>query len=416
MTGLICRSFVLCYTVGSSPCMRELTMLLRHKLSLQKKHPKKFPAIKSIDSILQNLNGTLLYYGIQNQPPETWTPAWNRAKAGVLASSAFPSAELLDQSGGGVMDAANWTAGSSATLTNPSTGILRIARNGVNNPTATEDIFIVDHRYRITGETRSDGNAIPRITHFGGSAFTGTNSTSWQTFDFELDLVGLNVVNFQSQTSIGTEYTEWRNLTITEVNPLNENITSLTIGQPGQGNIQNLAQADGTNDLLSLGAPGVTALDTIFSADPITLFGVNKVSSAGLWTDTNVRTIANFGIDGNNFFKVGSDGVGNLQAQVKSGGSVTRTLNTPMTTTDLFSWELTRNGNNLELFVDKVSVDTDSTGLNAWAGTLNQALCTFFAGSTGGEFFSGFGAYLGMADQVWIQSDINSFHDSLGIG
>jgi hypothetical protein len=125
--------------------------------------------------------------------------------------------QLLDTSGDGALDKDNWTAGNSATLTNPSTNLLRVARNGVNNPQAEQTVLTVGKRYRISGEARSDGNATPKLRYSGGELWGGTTSTDWQAFDVEHVETGNGKVILRSSTSTGTEYTEWRNVVVQEV-------------------------------------------------------------------------------------------------------------------------------------------------------------------------------------------------------
>jgi hypothetical protein len=119
------------------------------------------------------------------------------------------------------MDASNWIPGGSATLTNPTPDVLRVSRNGVNNPSANQDVVEIGKVYRVAGEARSDGNVTPRVL-FGGLSgdsviFVGTTSTSWQSFDVEQEALIDQLIRLQALTSTGTEYGEFRNLTVREV-------------------------------------------------------------------------------------------------------------------------------------------------------------------------------------------------------
>jgi hypothetical protein len=113
------------------------------------------------------------------------------------------------------MDAANWTAGNSATLSNPSPGVLRIARNGVDNPFATQAVTTIGVTYRCQSEVRSDGNATSRMIN-QPDFVDGTNSTDWQALQLENET---NDISFtiQARTTVGTEYVEYRNASVKEV-------------------------------------------------------------------------------------------------------------------------------------------------------------------------------------------------------
>lgn len=108
----------------------------------------------------------------------------------VPASDATPSQTLTD----GDMETSgtgSWTAFNLAALTKQTTTphggsqLLRIAVNGATGPAAGQTIFSIGTPYRVYGYARSDGSAAPRIRDSAGTTlWTGTTSTSWQSFDF----------------------------------------------------------------------------------------------------------------------------------------------------------------------------------------------------------------------------------------
>ena len=125
-----------------------------------------------------------------------------------------------DMETGGVDD---WTANNSATLTKEvgdphgGTQSLRIARNGVNNPGANQGADLtIGKWYRAQGWAKSDGNAVPALADGGAIHWTGTTSTSYQVFNVVFR--ALNVLfQPQSNTTTGAEFTEWDDLTISEL-------------------------------------------------------------------------------------------------------------------------------------------------------------------------------------------------------
>ncbi len=122
---------------------------------------------------------------------------------------------------------ASWSVGASATLTKPTgegaedgTQILKVARNSAANPFAYQTIFTIGDQYRITGWTRSDGNATPSVFQDDGLDWNGTTSTSWQYFD-EVFTCGAGDmhIRLRAVTDTGTEYVEFDDVFVTLVEP-----------------------------------------------------------------------------------------------------------------------------------------------------------------------------------------------------
>jgi len=116
----------------------------------------------------------------------------------------------------------SWTAGNSATLSKqtgtPHGGsqVLRVLRNGVDNPYASQTILTSGSAYRVYGYVRSDGTATPSVRQnsFATTLFTGTTSTSWQPFDVALAANSTNI-NLGS-TATGANYVEYDDVTVVE--------------------------------------------------------------------------------------------------------------------------------------------------------------------------------------------------------
>ena len=110
-------------------------------------------------------------------------------------------------------------------------------------------IFTVGKTYHFSGYARSDGTTVPRIKTEGTTTiWTGTNSKSWQRFDFMATVLGpdLDLIFTASSAS----YVEWDDIFVTEytatINPnLNRSLSFATprchrtrwlIGGGSQGN------------------------------------------------------------------------------------------------------------------------------------------------------------------------------------
>jgi hypothetical protein len=137
----------------------------------------------------------------------------------VPAYDATPSQTLTD----GNMETSgtgNWTAFNLAVLskqtTSPHGGSqhLRIAVNGATGPAAGQTVFSIGTPYRVYGYARSDGSATPRIRDSAGSTlWTGTTSTSWQSFDFTF-IAAATGLRLDTTSSTLSQYVEFDDVTV----------------------------------------------------------------------------------------------------------------------------------------------------------------------------------------------------------
>jgi hypothetical protein len=85
-----------------------------------------------------------------------------------------------------------------------------------------QNVLTAGKRFHITGWARSDGTRIPSLYgQTSGNEWTGTNSTSWQRFDFISTQIPAGL--FSTRLLVGTlstgsvsDYTEWDDLMVTE--------------------------------------------------------------------------------------------------------------------------------------------------------------------------------------------------------
>ena len=221
----------------------------------------------------------------------------------ILASTAFPGSELLDDGDMEAGDTSAWTV-SDSTLskqtTNPHGGtrLLRVtatAQAGARVPQAVQSFLTVGKRYRMTGWARSDGTEIPQAFLGGSTGFTGTNSTDWQPFDFEIVAAAVAISLFFNKTDPGgTEYAEFDDVTVTEANPLNGDTTGATINQSAGSKLKKSYSFDKTNDFVDVYS---AEINSIFDPTKGTLLAFAKVSGAGVWTDGSDRKIATIGVN-----------------------------------------------------------------------------------------------------------------------
>ena len=286
----------------------------------------------------------------------------------IAASSASPGAEELSEAGDGTADKDNWTAIGNATLTNPSTGILRIARNGTNNPRAAQATLIAGKRYLQTAQARSDGNAIPRVLGPSSLAvWIGTNSTEWQNVSVEFVPTAVSV-QIVSQTSTGTEYTEWRNLSVTEVNPLNGDIIGCTIGQPsGLPGLPYLYSSEGISNYVDIHCAELNSM-----LDPASDFSIGIVGQSDTWV-AGIDYLLRLAVDANNSIEIYRSGT-DLVAVFVAGGTAETIIITSGSPSTPFIIEITREGNDFSAYYNGV-LDSTETIAGAYVGNLDSTLC-----------------------------------------
>lgn len=259
----------------------------------------------------------------------TWVDTTGK-QTGILANSVYPGPELLDESGDGVMDKDNYTPQNGGTLTNPSIGILRVTRDGGDNPAARQVVTTIGRRFKQILQARSDGNATPIVTFLstGQIEWTGTTTTDWQNVNFE-QIAANTPIEYGAITSTGTEFVEFRLASVTEANPMNGDNNGMAIVS-ADGNLGLALEGDGATTYLDL-----TSAEFNSKLDP-TDFHVLLWMQKDTW-DTTERDILSFTVDANNWIRiVDTTTAGTLSFQFKAGGTLEEvTLVTGSPTTDV---------------------------------------------------------------------------------
>ncbi len=136
-----------------------------------------------------------------------------------IPSSMTPASNLLTDGTMETAGTASWTAINSATLTKqtgtPYAGsqVLRVARNGVSTPGAAQTVLSSGSVYRVYGYARSDGSATPIVRHGTTTIWTGTTSTTWQSFDVVF-ISGATDLRISTTTNTGSQYVEFDNVVV----------------------------------------------------------------------------------------------------------------------------------------------------------------------------------------------------------
>lgn len=268
-----------------------------------------------------------------------------------------------------------WTAANSATVTKetgtPLQGaqVLRIARNGVNDPRVSQSILIIGKTYRIRGTYRSDGNALPRISLGATTLITGTNSTSSQAVEtvFVASAVDLR---FAAITSTGTQYAEFDGFTVEEVSPMVGVISGTLLSQPGIGGAAS-HKFDGVNDYDDI---YTLTFNSAFNPLAGTLIVLGKLTPGVLTDGTNDEFIRLF-VDASNFLILRKPTTNNVLDFFYVAGGTTETLQPAFTSTNWFlmAMPFSKADDKVEYLLNGAEVGADATALGTFVGNFSTS-------------------------------------------
>lgn len=137
---------------------------------------------------------------------------WAEAVTGVyrvfpFAGTSVAASHKLQDPDMEVADTSFWTAGNAATLSKQTgtpyegTYCLRVAHAGTSDPYAYQTSLEIGRDYTIAGYARSDGTGVPKILDGTTVLWTGTTSTSWQSFSVAFTSTA-NDLRFQNTIAV----------------------------------------------------------------------------------------------------------------------------------------------------------------------------------------------------------------------
>jgi len=304
----------------------------------------------------------------------------------IAASTAYPGAELLTDGDMEAEDTSAWGTGGDPVLSKETTSphggtrVLRVAWGSTSNPDARQNIITIGKRYRATGYARGDGTYIPTFRSQVKVLWTGTSSTDWQAFDVEFDATSNTIVQLSSNLT-GAGYVEFDDVSVREVNPLNGDITGVTINQDAGSLLKKAYLFDGTNDYVDAYSP---ELNSLFDPTKGTLLAFAKVANAGVWTDGAFRYALSLRADADNTIEVFKRNTNNaLDLLYVAGGTQSRVSLTGLTNTDwlllTLKWDTTVD--KVQGYLNGTQSGADKTGLGTWIGNLASNQTTIGASS-----------------------------------
>jgi hypothetical protein len=308
----------------------------------------------------------------------------------ILASTSYPSAELLTDGNMETAGTAAWTAVGSATLTkqtsDPHGGAqyLRVAYNGTSNPRAQQTILTAGKSYRATGFMRGDGTFAPRVrTSTTNPLVAGTSSTSWQAFDVKFIAPATEAFQLQSDAT-GAGFAEFDDVSVTEVNPLTGIDSGVTAGISAGSRLQWAKSYDGVNDLSNIYSAD---LNSIFTPSVGSFRIAVQMANVGVWSDGIERHIVDLQADTSNRIRIYKATTGDLVFQYTAGGTGKTVTISGLTTTTFMLLEITwdtsaaAGSGEMKVYLNGVQQGTQ-TGLGAWVGNLATTTCCLGASST----------------------------------
>jgi hypothetical protein len=321
----------------------------------------------------------------------------------VTPDTSIRPGELLQDADMEAAGTGVWSTGNIASISKQSTSphggsqVLRVQVGGANGSPITYQPLLTGKTYRVTGYARSDGTATPKVDDGGGNVkWSGTTSTNWQAFDVTFvqssTLVASGILFHTQGTPSSSDYTEWDDLSVTEVDPLvGKPVNGVTLGSASGGHLTNAYTFDGTNDFVNTYS---TDLNSTFNPDEGTMVAWAKVSGAGVWSDASIRSINTLLSDANDYVQINKTGGANtLSFEYKAGG--TSKLITSSSLGGSTSWfqvviTWSKSADQVKAYINGSQVGSTLTGLGTYVGNLTSTGQTIGAnGTTGFEPWSG---------------------------
>lgn len=293
----------------------------------------------------------------------------------IAASSSFPGADVIVN--GNFATDTDWTKGDAAITI--SGGVATWSGAQAGNADLTADVAPLTNGLRYLIFFEVSGYSAGTITPLFGTQ-AGTGRTANGTYTEEVTANGTAFVMRGDATFAGNI----DNVIVKPANPLNADHSNVTIGQPsGVPGLPYAAEyvpaSNSYTDAYS------AEINSILDPTSGCLFGLAKVSGAGVWADGAARYIARLrGPDnGEQIFLAKNAGNNAFQITYAAGGVLEGVTVTPYSPIDLFfpyvDWEVP---GNMRAFIDGVQTGSSQAIGGTWVGNLSSPQTTIGALST----------------------------------
>lgn len=333
----------------------------------------------------------------------------------IAASSDFPGAQLLDESGAsGTATAANWDIASGATKENPEQGVLRVGLIGADNTAWVEQDALTIGKRNLTGlQVRSNGLATPRVWENNAVTllFTGTASTEWQDVNLEFVATGTDIDIGLTDVGVIDSYVEFRNISTREANPMNGDLTSITVGIAGSRNVEFVMSSNGATSVGKF-----TTIAEVNSKIDFANGGMMIIGQSDTWA-AGIDVLWRLAVDNDNEVIFERDGT-DLICRYKQGG-VSSTITVPSGSpaglwTLSMDWDV--DGAGLRGFYQGIQSGSAQTIAAAIIGNLNKTKCNFFADtSTPTNVWAGDLAHAGLFYRTPTAAEHKNYNSGSGL-
>lgn len=271
----------------------------------------------------------------------------------------------------------NWTVLNNATVTKDNsaphggTSALKIAGDGVSTAGVSQAAFAIGKTYHVTGWAKGDGTATPRLQDGSTSFFSGTTSTTWQQIDVTFVPTTVNFRIGSTNVNSAGNFTEWDDMSLTEVNPLVGKPTNgVAFPTASGGHLTNAYSFDGSNDVVNIYS---SDLNSAFNPSEGSIVIWAKVSGSGVWSDGIQRTLIHIRVDGSNDMNIKKQ-TSNLMQFVYTAGGVIKSLAFAISPAGWTQYALTWNKSSDQaiFYINGIQNGATQTGLGTWAGNFNS--------------------------------------------
>lgn len=353
-----------------------------------------------------NSNGITFQHAVAGTTDIDW-PNTTIKQTDIAASSSFPGAELFvtanaasDPAGTEADATTGWakSAGAVALTSDSSvksTGGFSIkavfAGNGHNISFDLDAILTVGKRYRLILDTRHLGSGGEVDVALGSTVSDNSNTlitltntdTSFQTLLLEFTHSAASrylLSREDSGTNDGGLYFD--NISITEANPLNGDITGATVGVDAGRFLGVGEQFDGLVDFLGISS---AEINSVLNPTQGTLLAFARVSGVGVWTDGIDRFIAHIYVDDGNRVTLSRSGLDNQLNFLMSLGGVNSLISKINISTAgwmqlAITWD--KDADQVIAYFNGVKEGSTLTGLGTWVGNLLSTRTVIGAAST----------------------------------
>lgn len=213
--------------------------------------------------------------------------------------------------------------------------------------------------------------------------FTSTAGFSWLMLSAIEALLYIRILNTEYADLIGL----WK---LDEAGGAGTAVDSSSFGHDGTPSNVTFAGDTTPEGINAATFNGSTSYINVYSASISAVFGYGtgtlltpfKVSAAGVWTDGNARTMANFATNANNKMEITKSNANNTIFARYNAGGVSRVVSVnPYNSTNwalpCATWDVGAGATGeMKFFIDGVQQGSTQTNLGTWAGVLasNQAV------------------------------------------